>query len=81
MAIEGETAEVILDNEDIISHLHISEAPGRVYPGKFGGEYLITLGKNLRKEGFCKNATVECCFDNFKNEGPEALRFVKEKML
>lgn len=81
MAIEGETADVILDNEDILSHLHISEAPGRVYPGKFGGEYLINLGKDLLNEGFCKNATVECCFDDFKNEGPEALRFVKEKML
>ena len=57
------------------------EAPGRVYPGKFGGEYLIKLGKELREEGFCKNATVECCFDNFEIEGPEALRFVKEKML
>ena len=81
MAIEGETTEVILDNEDIISHLHISEAPGRVYPGKFGGAYLINLGKDLLNEGFCKNATVECCFDDFKNEGPVALRFVKEKML
>ena len=81
MAIEGETADVILDNEDIITHLHISEAPGRVYPGKFGGAYLINLGKALLNEGFCKNATVECCFDNFINEGPEALRFVKEKML
>ena len=81
MAIEGETADVILDNEDIISHLHISEAPGRVYPGKFGGGYLIKLGKELHEEGFCKNATVECCFDNFEIEGPEALRFVKEKML
>ncbi len=81
MAIEGETGDVILDNEDVISHLHISEAPGRVYPGKFGGEYLIKLGKDLRNAGFCKNATVECCFDDFKNEGPEALRFMKEKML
>jgi len=81
MAIEGETAEVILNNEDILSHLHISEAPGRVYPGKFGGEYLIKLGKDLLKAGFNKDATVECCFDDFKIEGPEALRFVKEKML
>ncbi|HZK39562.1 MAG TPA: sugar phosphate isomerase/epimerase family protein [Clostridia bacterium] len=81
MDIEGETAEVILDNEDIISHLHISEAPGRVCPGKFGGEYLIKLGKDLREAGFCKDATVECCFDSFEKEGPEALRFIKEKML
>jgi len=81
MALEGETAEVILNNEDILSHLHISEAPGRVYPGKFGGEYLIKLGKDLLKAGYNKDATVECCFDDFENEGPEALRFVKEKML
>lgn len=81
MAIEGETAEVILDNEDIISHLHVSEAPGRVCPGKFGGEYLIKLGEELLAAGFCKDATVECCFDSFEKEGPEALRFIKEKML
>ncbi len=81
MAIEEETAEVILDNEDIISHLHISEAPGRVCPGKFGGEYLIKLGKDLLVAGFCKDVTVECCFDSFEKEGPEALRFIKEKML
>ncbi len=81
MAVEGETAEVILNNEDIISHLHISEAPGRVYPGKFGGEYLIKLGKDLLHTDFCKDATVECCFDNFEKEGPEAFRFIKEKML
>lgn len=81
MAIEGETAQVILNNQDILSHLHISEAPGRVYPGKFGGGYLIPLGKALLNAGFSKDVTVECCFDNFEKEGPEALRFVKEKML
>lgn len=81
MAIEGETAEIILDNEDIITHLHISEAPGRVCPGKFGGEYLVKLGKDLLSAGFCKDATVECCFDHFEKEGPQALRFIKEKML
>lgn len=81
MSMEGESAPVILENADIISHIHVSEAPGRVYPGKFGGEYLITLGKELVKSGFDKDLTVECCFDDFEKEGPEAFRFVKEKML
>ncbi len=81
MALEGETADIILDNMDILSHLHISEAPGRVYPGKFGGEYLIKLGKDLLTAGFGKDMTVECCFEHFETEGPEALQFIKEKML
>ncbi len=81
MAVEGETAAVILENDDILSHVHISEAPGRVFPGKFGGEYLIKLGKALTDAGFNKDLTVECCFDDFIKEGSEAFRFVKEKML
>lgn len=81
MALEGETAEVILRNADIISHLHISEAPGRVYPGKFGGDYLIQFAKALSEAGFTKDVTVECCFDDFAAEGPKALRFIKEEML
>ena len=81
MAVEGETAAVILENTDIISHIHVSEAPGRVWPGKFGGEYLVKLGKELVNAGFNKDLTVECCFDDFTKEGPEAFRFVKEKML
>lgn len=81
MAIEGESASVIIENEDIISHIHVSEAPGRVYPGRYGGEYLIKLGKELKESKFDKDITVECCFDDFEKEGIKALRFVKEKML
>jgi len=81
MALEGETAEVVVRNADLISHLHISEAPGRYYPGKNGGEYLIRFARELKKAGFAKDATVECCFDDFTAEGPKALRFIKEEML
>jgi len=81
MALEGETAEVITRNTDMISHLHISEAPGRTYPGKNGGEYLMKFARELTKAGFAKDATVECCFDDFAAEGPKALRFIKEEML
>lgn len=81
MALEGETAEVIVRNADVISHLHISEAPGRVYPGKNGGEYLKRFARDLLKAGFAKDATVECCFDDFTAEGSKTLRFIKEEML
>lgn len=81
MDLEGETAAVILENSDILSHLHISEAPGRVYPGKFGGAYLKTLALELKAAGFQSDVSVECVFDDFINEGPEAFRFVKEIMV
>lgn len=78
MALEGETAEDILNNEDIISHLHISEAPGRVYPGKIGGPYLKELGAALKKDYFTKDITVECGFDDFAVEAAAALKYVRE---
>lgn len=81
MSIEGEDAKVILDNKDIICHLHVSEAPGRVFPGKFGGEYLIELGKELLCSGFDKDMSVECVFDDFEKEGHIAFQFIKEKMI
>ncbi|NLP48222.1 MAG: sugar phosphate isomerase/epimerase [Clostridiales bacterium] len=81
MSLENESADIIVKNADLISHLHISEAPGRVYPGKFGGAYLIEFAKVLKAAGFDKDMTVECVFENFEKEGPLALKFVKEKML
>ena len=81
MSLENESADITVKNADLISHLHISEAPGRVYPGKFGGAYLIEFAKVLKAAGFDKDMTVECVFENFEKEGPLALKFVKEKML
>ncbi len=81
MSLENESADIIVKNADLISHLHISEAPGRVYPGKFGGAYLIEFAKVLKAAGFDKDMTVECVFENFEKEGPLALKFLKEKML
>ncbi|HOO25938.1 MAG TPA: sugar phosphate isomerase/epimerase family protein [Clostridiales bacterium] len=81
MSLEGEKAKIVSDNSDLITHLHISEAPGRVYPGKFGGPYLIEFAKDLKSAGFDKDMTVECVFEDFEKEGPLALEFVKEKML
>ncbi len=81
MSLEGEEAGTLIENSAFITHLHVSEAPGRVYPGKFGGTYLSDFLQNLKKASFSKDITVECVFDNFEKEGPLALKFVKEKLL
>ena len=78
MAMENEDPHVLTENEDIIVHLHASEAPGRVFPGKFGGAYLKKCGEVLRASHWTKNITVECVFSDFESEAVQALKFMKE---
>lgn len=78
MAMEKEDPNVLVQNENLIVHLHASEAPGRVFPGKFGGEYLKKCGEVLRSFGWTKDITVECVFSDFESEAETALKFMKE---
>ena len=78
MAMEKEDPNVLVQNENLIVHLHASEAPGRVFPGKFGGEYLKKCGEVLRSFGWTKDITVECVFSDFESEADMALKFMKE---
>lgn len=78
MAMEQEDPKVLIQNEKTIVHLHASEAPGRVFPGKFGGTYLKKCGDTLRSFGWTKDITVECVFSDFESEAEIALKFMKE---
>lgn len=81
MSVENEDVSVIAQNIDIISHFHVSEAPGRVFPGKYGGDYIKKFGTVLKKHGIDKDITVECVFDSFEEEAEKALGFLKEEVL
>ena len=81
MAMEQEDPQILVENEDIILHLHASEAPGRVFPGKFGGAYLRRCADILKKANWQKNITVECVFGDFESEAQTAWNFMREVFL
>lgn len=78
MAMENEDPSVLIDNADIIPHLHVAEAPDRTYPGKNATEYLRRSGQLLRAAGLDKEVSVECGFTDFDPEAAAALAFLRE---
>ena len=78
MTMEQEDPQVLVDNCDVISHIHVSEAPGRVYPGKLAGEYFMHCVDKLHAAGFDRDVSVECTFGDMEPEAAAALKFLKE---
>ena len=78
MAMEGEEPSSLLTCRDRIVHLHASEAPGRVFPGKYGGGYLKRCGETLRAAQWDGAVTVECVFGEFEKEAELSMQFMKE---
>ena len=78
MSMEQEDPQVLLDNCDMISHIHVAETPGRVYPGKFAGEHFMRCIEALRSAGFDRDVSVECTFDDIESEAAAAYKFLKE---
>lgn len=76
MCIEKEDPAVLVGMADITAHLHASEAPGRVFPGKYGGEYLKRAAKFFKECG-SPAVTVECVFDDFKTEAKLSYDFMR----
>ena len=78
MSIEQEDLQVLSDNCDLISHIHVSEAPGRVYPGKLAGNYFMQCVDKLHAAGYDRDVSVECTFIDMETEAAAALKFLKE---
>ena len=78
MSMEQENPQVLFDDCDLISHIHVSETPGRVYPGKFAGEHFMQCIGKLREAGFDRDVSVECTFGDMESEAAAALKFLKE---
>lgn len=78
MSLEQEDPQVLFDNCDAISHIHVSEAPGRVYPGKLASAHFLRCIERLRAAGFDRDVSVECTFGDMESEAAAALSFLKE---
>ena len=82
MAMEQEDPHVLMQYRDRIVHLHASEAPGRVFPGKYGGDYLRRCARTLHDAQWDGAVTVECVFgERFADEAAQAYSFMKEVFL
>ena len=78
MSMEQEEPQVLFDNCDVISHIHVSETPGRVYPGKFAGEHFMRCIDKLHAANFDRDVSVECTFGEMEPEAAAAFKFLKE---
>ena len=77
MAVENEDINNICKHIDSVSHFHVSEAPGRVYPGKYNSEYLRRFIKLLKNNKIDKDITVECVFNDFEKEAEISINYLK----
>ena len=81
MAVGNENPSVLKEALPYIHHIHVSDAPGRVYPGKNGGEYLVQVGKVLREIGYDGDLTIECGYSDFVSDMTAGLTFLKENVV
>lgn len=78
MSIEQEDPQTLFDNCDVISHIHVSEAPGRVYPGKLKSDHFMQCVEKLKAAGFDRDVSVECTFGDIEPEATATFKFLKE---
>lgn len=81
MAVGNEDPAVLKEALPYINHIHVSEAPGRLYPGFHGGEYLKKVGSVLHEIGYNSDLTIECGYTDFIADMSAGLAFLKENVV
>lgn len=74
---EQEPLTVLVENEDILRHIHVAEVPDRVIPNKTGGDYLRTFGAVLAGTSYDGRVTIECTYQNFAADVQAAYPFMR----
>lgn len=77
MYCEREPLTSLVENADILRHVHVAEAPDRGWPGSLGGEYLRTFGAVLRGTPYCGRASMEGRMDDYLINAPHAVKFMR----
>ncbi len=81
MAVGGEDPAILAAALPKINHLHVSDAPGRVRPGKTGSDYLVRVGNVLKEIGYNGDLTIECGYEDFMADMSAGLAFLKETVI
>ncbi|MGC8781042.1 MAG: sugar phosphate isomerase/epimerase family protein [Anaerolineae bacterium] len=77
MALEGESADILLEARDAVRHVHIASAPARTYPVTVEPGFLPFFA-NLKAIGYRGRVSVEARTDNFQADAAAALRVLKQ---
>lgn len=77
MYCEQEPLTSLVENADILRHVHVAEAPSRGWPGSLGGEYLRTFGTVLRSAPYCGRVNMEGREDDYLINAPRAVKFMR----
>ncbi len=75
---EDEPLTVLVENEDILRHVHVAEPPDRLIPNRAGGDYLRTFGAVLGGTPYSGRVTIECRYEDFASDVRMAYPFMRE---
>ena len=78
MSKENEPYEVLLENADILRHIHVSEYPSHGYPGREDGKCVREFADVLRRCEYDGRVTIECYIDDFASDVNATAPFMKE---
>jgi len=77
MALEGESADIVLEAGDAIRHTHISTVPARTYPVRIEPGFLPFFA-NLKAIGYQGRMSIEAQTDNFREDAAAALSVLRQ---
>lgn len=78
MYMEKEPLTALVQNEDLLRHIHVAEPPERLIPNRHDGDYLRTFGAILAGTQYSGRVTIECRYDDFKTDIQMAYPFMRE---
>lgn len=78
MLMENEGPESIIENGDLLYHVHIAEKEGRTAPGVHKEDF-VPFFNALRKVGYSGRISIECRWENLELQSFEAIKTLKEQ--
>ena len=80
LASEKEDPRILVEARDHIRHFHIANPNKRVFPMSASEYDYAGFFENLRKMGYHGRISVEASTQNFAEEGPKALAFLRQML-
>ena len=79
MLRENESPDVIIEAGDLLYHCHIAEKENRTPPGTAGDDF-IPYFKALKQIGYNGKISIECRWENFKEQLPGSVKSLREQI-
>ncbi|MFZ9661562.1 MAG: sugar phosphate isomerase/epimerase family protein [Chitinophagaceae bacterium] len=79
MQMENESPSILEEAGDLIADVHIAEKEGRGFPGKQELNFRPFI-RSLKKAGYIGNIMIECKWNDFDNEFPKSVAFLRQQI-